>query len=86
MIVVTRLNNSRFAINPDLVERIQENPDTVLVMVNGAKYVVVESLDEVVGLIAAFRARVVALARGTDPVAPPNGPSDGTLQLRPRTH
>lgn len=89
MIVVTRLNTSRFAINPDLIERIQENPDTVLVMVNGAKYVVVESMDEVIGLIARFRARVVSLARGLDPAVPdplsPDMPPDGTLPLRPRT-
>ncbi|WP_372698469.1 flagellar FlbD family protein [Arthrobacter sp. JSM 101049] len=85
MIVVTRLNTSRFAINPDLIERIQENPDTVLVMVNGAKYVVVESMDEVIGLIAQFRARVVSLARGLDSAVPDNLPPDGTLPLRPRT-
>lgn len=85
MIVVTRLNTSRFAINPDLIERIQENPDTVLVMVNGAKYVVVESMDEVIGLVAHFRARVVSLARGLETSAPLDTPSDGTLPLRPRT-
>ena len=51
MIVVTRLNKSRFAINPDLIERIQENPDTVVVMVNDAKYVVTESMEEVIGLV-----------------------------------
>ncbi|GAA1136127.1 flagellar FlbD family protein [Nesterenkonia lutea] len=60
MIVVTRLNGTRFAVNPDLIERIQEHPDTVLLMINGARYVVLESMDDVIGLIADFRARVVA--------------------------
>jgi flagellar protein FlbD len=86
MIVVTRLNSSRFAINPDLVERIQENPDTVLVMVNGAKYVVLEPLDEVVALIARYRAGVVSLARRLDAHASFEDPDNGTLPLRPRTH
>ena len=45
MIVVTRLNNSQFAINPDLIERINSNPDTTLVMVDGSKYIVTESMD-----------------------------------------
>lgn len=67
MIVVTRLNATRFAINPDLIERIQENPDTVVVLVNGAKYVVTESMDELIGLIATHRARVVSLAHLGDP-------------------
>jgi len=62
MIVVTRLNASRFAINPDLIERIHANPDTTLVMVDGAKYIVTESMDEVIDLIAGYRARVIALA------------------------
>ena len=63
MIVVTRLNATRFAINADLIERIQENPDTVVFMVNGAKYVVTETMEEVIALVARHRARVVSLAR-----------------------
>lgn len=61
MIVVTRLNNSQFAINPDLIERIHANPDTTLVMVDGAKYIVTESMGEVIDKIAHYRARVIAL-------------------------
>jgi len=61
MIVVTRLNNSQFAINPDLIERIHSNPDTTLVMVDGAKYIVTESMDQVIDKIAHYRARVIAL-------------------------
>lgn len=70
MIVVTRLNKSSFAINPDLIERIQENPDTVVVMVNGAKYVVTESMAEVIGLVMQYRAAVVTLASKQEPPSP----------------
>uniref|UniRef100_A0A942SZN3 Flagellar FlbD family protein n=1 Tax=Neobacillus citreus TaxID=2833578 RepID=A0A942SZN3_9BACI len=66
MIVVTRLNGSGFAVNPDLVERIQETPDTTLIMVDGAKYIVRESMAEVIERIAAYRARIVGMAYGTD--------------------
>ena len=75
MIVVTRLNATRFAVNADLIERIQESPDTVVVMVNGAKYVVRESMEEIISLVAGHRARVVALASH-------NGPPDQPLPLR----
>lgn len=81
MIVVTRLNESRFAINPDLIERIQESPDTVVVMVNGAKYVVTESMEEVIGLVAHYRASVVSRAWLQETAAP----SAGTPSHRPRT-
>ncbi|MBF4606913.1 flagellar FlbD family protein [Curtobacterium sp. VKM Ac-1393] len=66
MIVVTRLNDSAFAVNPDLVERIHETPDTTLIMVDGAKYIVRESMADVIDLIAAYRARIVGMAYGTD--------------------
>ena len=62
MIVVTRLNDSQFAINPDLIERINSNPDTTLVMVDGAKYIVTETMAEVIDRIACYRARVISLA------------------------
>jgi flagellar protein FlbD len=66
MIVVTRLNGSQFAINPDLIERIHASPDTTLVMVDGAKFIVTETLDEVIEKIARYRAHVISLASLTD--------------------
>lgn len=65
MIVVTRLNDSQFAINADLIERIHESPDTTLVMLDGAKYIVTESMSEVIERIVHYRARVVSLAAWT---------------------
>jgi len=62
MIVLTRLNRARFAVNPDLVERIQAMPDTTLTMVDGATVVVTETMDEVIAEITRFRARVLAAA------------------------
>ncbi len=62
MIVLTRLNRSDVAVNPDLIERIHATPDTTLVMVDGATYVVVESMTVVIDRIVAFRARVLTAA------------------------
>ena len=73
MIVVTRLNNSQFAINPDLIERIHANPDTTLVMVDGAKYIVTETMDEVIDKIANYRARVIALTHEISQSGQPAG-------------
>ncbi|WP_150308030.1 flagellar FlbD family protein [Planctomonas psychrotolerans] len=96
MIVVTRLNDSRFAINPDLIERIHSNPDTTLVMVDGAKYIVTETMDEVIDAIASYRARVIGLAYGTPvetrapshlglvPTEPHAGEQHPAVPLRPR--
>ncbi|WP_243230411.1 flagellar FlbD family protein [Microbacterium sp. CIAB417] len=62
MIVVTRLNRTRFAVNPDLIERIQASPDTTLIMVDGATFVITETMDEVIEQIIDLRARVLAAA------------------------
>lgn len=71
MIVVTRLNDRQFAINPDLIERIHASPDTTLVMVDGAKYIVTESMTEVIERIARYRARVIALAHSNSAAESP---------------
>lgn len=62
MIVLTRLNRTRFAVNPDLVERIQATPDTTITLVDGATFVVTETMDEVIEQVTRFRARVLATA------------------------
>ena len=62
MIVVTRLNRTRFAVNPDLIERIQASPDTTLIIVDGATFVITETMDAVIDQIVELRARVLAAA------------------------
>ena len=63
MILLTRLNGPVFALNPDLLERADCTPDTVITLVDGTKYVVAESLPELVALIRQYRACVVAEAQ-----------------------
>ncbi|BDZ39194.1 flagellar FlbD family protein [Microbacterium suwonense] len=72
MIVVTRLNLTRFAVNPDLIERVQASPDTTIIMVDGARFVVQESMDELIAQITDFRARVLSTALRLSS-APPSG-------------
>ena len=67
MILLTRLGGALFALNPDLIERADCTPDTVITLVNGTKYVVHESLAELAGLVRDFRAAVLASSQGVDP-------------------
>ena len=62
MIRLTRLNGSELALNPDLVHRAEETPDTVLTLIDGSRYVVREPVEEIIERIVGFRARVVAQA------------------------
>ena len=60
MITLTRLTGAQFALNPDLVERVDCTPDTVITLVDGTKYLVSETLQEVTDLVLEYRARIVA--------------------------
>ena len=60
MITLTRLTGAQFALNPDLVERVDCTPDTVITLVDGTKYLVSENLQEVTDLVLEYRSRVVA--------------------------
>ena len=55
MIPVTRLNNSQFWVNPDLIQFIEETPDTVITLTNGVKVVVIEPAAKIIESIVAFR-------------------------------
>ena len=66
MIRVTRLNGERFALNPDLVERVEGHPDTVVFLVDGTKYIVTESVEEVLVEIREYRASILATAYEMD--------------------
>lgn len=69
MITLTRLNGHPFALNPDLIERLDVTPDTVVTLIDGAKYLVAEPLDVVIDAIRRFRASVVALANSGESIA-----------------
>jgi flagellar protein FlbD len=77
VILVTRLNGPVFALNPDLVERADCTPDTVITLVDGTKYVIAESVPEFIELIRAYRASLIAHAQriGTGPLPEP-APAD----------
>ena len=83
MIPLTRLNGDKVAINPDRIERADITPDVVLTMADGSKFVVAESLDELIDRIRLFRASVLALSHRL--VFEDDDPSgEGHLRVGPR--
>ena len=55
MINVTRLNDKIFTINSDLIEMMEETPDTVITLTGGNKFVVSESIEVLIERIVEFR-------------------------------
>jgi flagellar protein FlbD len=70
MIIVTRLHGASVAVNCDLIERVEASPETVVTLVDGSRYVVRESVAEIVDKVRAFRASVVLLAGRLDERSP----------------
>ncbi len=55
MIHVTRLNHSAFALNSDLIQDVEATPDTVISLTTGQKITVLETEDEIIERVRAWR-------------------------------
>lgn len=55
MIDVTRMNNKPFTLNCDLIEMVEETPDTVITLTTGKKIVVKESRQDIKNLVKLYR-------------------------------
>ncbi|MBR5799930.1 MAG: flagellar FlbD family protein [Lachnospiraceae bacterium] len=60
MIEVTKLNGAKVLINPDLMELVEETPDTVIAFTTGRKIIVKESRQEVKNLVKLYRKDIFA--------------------------
>ncbi len=59
MIKVTHLmKDEAFYVNCELIEQMEETPDTVLTMLSGRKLVVAESTKEIVALTLEFKKKI----------------------------
>jgi flagellar protein FlbD len=79
MIKITRLNHTPLIVNSDLIEHIEVTPDTVITLTSGQKYMVLETTEEIIERVIAFRQSLLRnhslpsiLAPATNP-APPFG-------------
>ena len=57
MVEMTEINGTKRHINPDLIELIDTVPDTLVVLVNGHRYMVREHPDTIIERIVEFRRR-----------------------------
>ena len=58
MILVTRLNGSTFYINAELIQMVEETPDTVITLVNEKKLIVKEPAETVTERIIQYQQQV----------------------------
>lgn len=55
MIEVTKINGSKLLVNTNLIETVEETPDTVITLTDGKKIIIKESRHEVKNLVKLTR-------------------------------
>lgn len=55
MIDVTKMNGSMITVNSDLIEIVEETPDTVITLTTGKKIIVKESRQMIKNLVKSFK-------------------------------
>lgn len=61
MIKVTRLNGKEFVINAEMIQFLEETPDTVVTLVNHEKVVVREPVDEIIRRVVDYSRSIRSL-------------------------
>ncbi|MBN6185823.1 flagellar FlbD family protein [Aneurinibacillus sp. BA2021] len=61
MIRLTRLNGKEYVVNALLIESLEATPDTMITLVNGKKFVIKESVDEVISSLTEFYKEINAV-------------------------
>ena len=60
MIELTKLNDTKLTVNAEIIELIEETPNTVVTLTTGKKLIVRESRQEVTELVIAYKRRIYA--------------------------
>ncbi|MGH4050386.1 MAG: flagellar FlbD family protein [Clostridium sp.] len=58
MIRLTGFNKKEFILNAEVIEKIEIMPETLITLINGKKYIVMESTDEVIEKVLKYKHRI----------------------------
>ena len=64
MIWLTNLRGDEFVLNAELIESVESRPDTTIILVNGRRYIVKESVEEVVTRVIEYKRRIFGIKAG----------------------
>lgn len=84
MIAVTCRNGEHFTLNPDSIERVEDRGDTWVFLEDGTKYVVGQTVDELVRIVSTHRAAALSSRRLLSGAMPAPGHVPGRPSHRPR--
>jgi flagellar protein FlbD len=59
MIILHKMSNDEFMLNSNHIETIEERPDTIITMTNERKYLVKESIDEILKKVREYQRSIL---------------------------
>jgi flagellar protein FlbD len=68
MIHVKRLNGSEVTINAALIESVESAPDTVIVLATGNRFIVQESVEEIIAKVEDYQRRIRQGGKEPNPI------------------
>jgi flagellar protein FlbD len=58
LIELTRLNGKKFTLNSELIETVEETPDSVITLTNGKKIIVTDKAKEIVNKVIFYKSQI----------------------------
>lgn len=60
MVELTKMNGSPFMLNAELIESVEETPDTIIALTTGKKIIVKESRQDIKNLVLLYKREIFA--------------------------
>lgn len=54
------MNGKKFTLNCEMIEKVEDTPDTVITLVSGKVYVVQESRQDVINLVLSYKKEILS--------------------------
>ena len=68
MIYLTRTNGTQFYINPELIQTVEQTPDTIITLINSKKILVKDTPQEIAERFIEYRRRTLVPITAQKPV------------------
>jgi flagellar protein FlbD len=61
LIKLTSINNKNFILNAEHIEKIENVPESLITLINGNKYIVLESTEEIINKVIEYKNKIFKL-------------------------
>ncbi|OQX58999.1 flagellar protein FlbD [candidate division KSB1 bacterium] len=70
MIKVTTLNGKELVINAELIETVEQTPDTIITLTTNKKLIVLEDADDIIDKVIEYKQKIFSSPENSTPLNP----------------